>query len=160
MLTTVENQRLTLDSPVDQRFIYQNQHVKGLYTTGDYVRWKLNQIFGPDNWCHLLIKGPDCIPINDRYAYIQVTVRLEVRFANGQQVTHDDVGVWPFQATRGVDLDGTMPERYETVLKAAITDGVKACSEYLGICFRPLGDESLNRHIRKRMRSPLGKMPD
>jgi hypothetical protein len=159
LLATVELQRQALDTPVEQRFIYQTQHVKGPYTTGDYVRWKLNQIFGPDNWNHLLIKGPDLIPVNDRNAYVQVTVRLKVRFSNGRQVTHDDVGIWPFQATRGSDLDGTMPERYETVLKAAITDGIKACSEYLGLCFRPLGDETLDRHIRKVKRSPMDKNP-
>lgn len=157
MIETIELQRQALDTPVDPRFIYQTQHVKGPYTTGDYVRWKLNQIFGPDNWSHILVKGPDLIPVNDRNAYVQVTVRLEVNFANGQKVVHDDVGVWPFQATRGTDLDGTVPERYETVLKAAITDGIKACSEYLGTCFRPLGDENLNRYIRHGKRSPVDK---
>ncbi|MBE0408798.1 MAG: hypothetical protein IBX69_03600 [Anaerolineales bacterium] len=159
MLTTIELQRQALDTPVDQRFIYQTQHVKGPYTTGDYVRWKLNQIFGPDNWSHSLIKGPDLIPVNDRSAYIQVTVRLEVRFANDHQVVHEDVGIWPFQATRGSDLGSTVPERYETVLKAAITDGIKACSEYLGTCFRPLGDDALNRHIRKSIHSPAVTEP-
>jgi hypothetical protein len=157
MLETIELQRQALNTPVDHRFINQTQHVKGPYTTGDYVRWKLNQIFGPDNWSHMLLNGPDLIPVNDRNAYVQVTVSLEVNFANGHQVIHHDVGVWPLQATRGSDLDGTVPERYETVLKAAITDGIKACSEYLGTCFRPLGDEILDRHIRRGKLSPMVK---
>lgn len=82
-------------------------------------------------------------------------MHLVVQFANGQQVTHDDVGVWLFQATRGSDLDGTVPEHNETFLKAAITDGIKACSEYLGTCFRPLGDETLDRHIRRGKITPV-----
>lgn len=157
MIETVEGQRQALDKPVDARFINQAPHVKGAYTTGDYVRWKLNQVFGPDNWSHMLMKGPDLVPVNERNAYVQVTVRLEVKFANGELVIHEDVGVWPLQATRGTDLDGTMPERYETVLKAAITDGIKACAEYLGTCFRPLGDGVLDRFIRGGTRENASK---
>ena len=77
-------------------------------------------------------------------------IRLTVQFANGQLVTHDDVGVSPFQATRGAALESTALERYETVLKSAVTDGVKACVECLGVCFRPLSDEALNAEIRAK----------
>jgi hypothetical protein len=159
MLETVEEQRAALNSPVEPRFICQNRHIKGPFTTGDYVRWKMNQIFGPDNWSHTILQGPALVKVNDLNAYVQVTIRLNVHFAGGQQITHDDVGVAVLQATRGSDLEGTMPERYETVLKAAITDGVKACAEYLGICFRPLGDEVLDQYIRghKRRSSQSGR---
>lgn len=152
MLETVQEQRAALDSPVEPPFICQNPHVKGPFTTGDYVRWKMNQIFGPDNWSHTILQGPALVKVNDLNAYVQVTVRLNIRFADGRQVTHDDVGVAVLQATRGSDLEGTMPERYETVLKSAITDGVKACAEYLGICFRPLGDEVLDKYVRGHKR--------
>ncbi len=153
MLETVELQRRALSSPVEQRFIRQNSNVKGPYTTGDYVRWKLNQIFGPDNWSHTLVKGPEIVTLNEINAYVQVVVRLTVQFANGQQVIHEDVGMWLLQATKGADLGKTAPERYETVFKAAITDGIKACAEYLGICFRPLTDETLNQEVNKGNRA-------
>lgn len=148
MLETVAEQRAALNAPVEPRFICKKSHIKGPFTTGDYIRWKLNQIFGPDNWSHTILQGPELVKINDQSAYVQVTVRLSVRFANDQTVTHDDLGVSVLQATRGSDLNAASPERYETVLKAAITDAVKACAEYLGICFRPLGDESLDKHVR------------
>lgn len=150
MLDTVEAQRRALDAPVDPRHIRKSQNVKGPFTTGDYVRWKMNQIFGSDNWSHTIVKGPDLVTLNDQNAFVQVVIRLTVQFANGQQVTHDDVGVSPLQATRGAALESTAPERYETVLKSAVTDGVKACVEYLGVCFRPLSDEALNAEIRAR----------
>lgn len=149
MLETVELQRQALNTPVDPRFVRKNPNVKGNYTTGDYVRWRLNQIFGPDNWSHSLIQGPDLVTLNDQHAYVQVVVRMSVQFANGQQVVHEDVGVWPMQATRGADLESTAPERYETVIKSAVTDGVKACAEHLGLCFRPMADEALDAQIRQ-----------
>lgn len=149
MLETVSEQRAALAAPVEARFICQNPHVKGPFTTGDYVRWKMNQIFGPENWSHTILHGPELVKVNELSAYVQTTVRLDVRFASGETVTHDDVGVAVLQATRGSDLDGTMPERYETVLKAAVTDAVKACAEYLGVCFRPLGDDALDGYLRR-----------
>jgi hypothetical protein len=148
MLETTAEQRAALAAPVEARFIYQNPHVKGPFTTGDYVRWKMNQIFGPENWSHTILHGPEMVKVSELSAYVQTTVRLVVRFASGETITHDDIGVAVLQATRGSDLDGTMPERYETVLKAAVTDAVKACAEYLGVCFRPLGDGALDGHLR------------
>jgi hypothetical protein len=152
LLESVEAQRHALSAPVEPRFIHRSQNVKGPYTTGDYVRWKLNQIFGLDNWSHTIIKGPDLVTLNDQNAYVQVAIRLTVQFANGQQVVHDDVGVVPLQASRGAALENTSPERYEGVLKAAITDGVKACAEYLGLCFRPVADEALNAAVQASKR--------
>ena len=65
MLDTVEAQRQALDAPVDPRHIRKSQNVKGPFTTGDYVRWKMNQVFGPDNWSHTIVKGPDLVTLND-----------------------------------------------------------------------------------------------
>ncbi len=147
MLSTVEAQREALATPVDPSFVHQLSNVKGPFTTGEYIRWKLNEIFGPDHWSHTIIQGPDLIQLSDSSAYVKVIVRLVVQFANGEQVTHDDVGLWPFQATHGSNLTNTAAERYETVFKSAVTDGIKACVEYLGICFRPLTDEKLRRAV-------------
>jgi hypothetical protein len=160
MLTTVEAQRAALSTPVDPRFIHQNKIVKGPYTTGEYIRWKLNEIFGSDHWSHTILQGPELITLSDTAAYAQVTIRLVVQFANGEQVMHDDVGFSPFQATHGSDLKDTAPERYETVLKSAITDGVKACAEYLGICFRPLGDEKLRREVIAALPEAENRRPE
>jgi hypothetical protein len=153
MLETIDEQREALAAPIDSKFVKNDTNVKGPYSTGDYVVWKLNEIFGPDNWKHTIQAGPELITNNDQNAYAQVTIRLTVQFANGEQVTHDDVGIWPFKATRGQTLEGTAPERYETVIKASVTDGIKACVEYLGICFRPMADENLRKHIVGQIRA-------
>ncbi len=150
MFNDIAAQRAALARLPEKRFIKTDRNVKGPYTSGDYVRWKLNEIFGPDNWCHTIVHGPELIRLNDAQAYIQAVVRLDVQFANGNQVTHEDVGVWPLAATNakeGGTLDDTAPERYETVLKAVITDGLKACAESLGVCFRPLGDKNLETFL-------------
>jgi hypothetical protein len=154
MFETVESQRKALSTPVDPRFVNTNKNVKGPYTTGDYVRWKLNEIFGPDHWSHTIVQGPEIVQLSEQSAYVRVIIRLTVKFANGEQVTHDDIGFAPLQATQGARLDGTAPERYETVWKSAITDGVKACAEYLGICFRPLADGKLNRELAGSSATP------
>jgi recombination DNA repair RAD52 pathway protein len=148
VLENVELQRSELSKPVDERFVRRNASVKGAYTTGDYVRLMLNQIFGPDNWSHTVLSGPELVRLNAGGAYIKTLVRLTVRFANGQQVVHEDVGVTVLTAGRSVELDGVAPERYETALKAAVTDGLKACAEHLGACFRPMGDADLERSLR------------
>lgn len=154
MPESIEVQRNALNTPVDPRFIHKSPGVKGPYTTGDYVRWKLNQIFGPDNWNHTIVEGPEKITLNEQNAYIQVLIRLTVQFANGQQVIHDDVGVVTLSAKQGAGLGDTAPERYETALKSAITDGLKACAEYLGVCFRPLSDEALAQEVRQPAEKP------
>jgi hypothetical protein len=155
-----EEQILELNKLVDKKYIKTDEHVKGPYTSGDYVRYQLNQIFGNDKWSSTITKGPDMVTLNNNNAYVEVVIRLEVEFANGNKVTHDDVGVWPLAATKNKDgnsvgLTGTAPERYETVLKAVVTDGLKACTEYLGLCFRPLGDKDLEATIRNANKAPV-----
>jgi recombination DNA repair RAD52 pathway protein len=155
VLENVELQRSELSKPVDERFVRRAASVKGAYTTGDYVRLMLNQIFGPDNWSHTVLSGPDMVRLNAGGAYVKTLVRLTVRFANGQQVVHEDVGITVLNAGRSVELDAVAPERYETALKAAVTDGLKACAEHLGACFRPMGDADLERSLRgARSNSP------
>lgn len=112
-----------LATPVHPRFIRTHNAVKGPYTTGDYVRWQLNRIFGPSNWSFTLTDGPRMVTVNESASYVQCSGRLVVQFADGNQSTHDDVGVWPLSAGKDKKLDETAPERYETVLKAAVTDG-------------------------------------
>ena len=148
MLENVELQRTELSNPVDERFVRRTTSVKGAYTTGDYVRLMLNRIFGPDNWSHTVLSGPELVRLNAGRAYVRTLVRLTVRFANGQQVVHEDVGITVLNAGRDVELDEVVPERYETALKAAVTDGLKACTEHLGACFRPMGDVDLERSLR------------
>jgi recombination DNA repair RAD52 pathway protein len=163
VLENVELQRSELSKPVDERYIHRSASVKGAFTTGDYVRLMLNQIFGPDNWSHTVLSGPELVRLNSGGAYIKTLVRLTVRFANGQQVVHEDVGVTVLNAGRGVELNEIAPERFETALKAAVTDGLKACAEHLGACFRPMGDAELERSLRgvrsdaqpARHRSPI-----
>ena len=150
MQKMIEEQRDLLARPVHPKFVKTDTNVRGKFTTGDYVKVMLNTIFGPDNWSHTILSGPEIIRLNESYAYAQVTVRLTVQFANGQQVTHDDIGVWPLSASKESTLDDTRPERFETVTKAAITDAVKGCSEYLGVCFRPLSDQDLETYLRAR----------
>lgn len=142
-----------LGKMVENRFVKTKPEVKGPFTSGDYVRYQLNKIFGPDKWSSLILKGPDLVTLNDNNAYVQTVVRLSVEFANGSIVTHDDVGVWPLVATKkqngngSVGLGNTAPERYETVLKSVVTDGLKACTEHLGLCFRPLADKDLEKIV-------------
>ncbi|MBN1535224.1 MAG: hypothetical protein JW908_00725 [Anaerolineales bacterium] len=148
-----EEQIDALSSPVEKKYIKIKPGIKGPFTSGDYVRWKLNQVFGPDHWSSMITKGPDLVTLNDNNAYVEAVVRLTVEFADGKVVTHDDVGVWPLVATKdkngnSVGLDDTSPERYETVLKAVVTDALKACTESLGLCFRPLGDTDLDAIIK------------
>lgn len=153
MFQDIEAQRAALAQLPEKRFIRTDPNVKGPYTSGDYVRWKLNQIFGPDNWCHTIINGPEIVHLNESQAYVQAVVRLDVQFANRNQVTHEDVGVWPLAATnakQGGTLDDTDPARYETVLKACVTDAIKACAESLGVCFRPLADKTLEATLVAR----------
>ena len=140
MLENVELQRSELSKPVDERFVRRTAGDKGAYTTGDYVRLMLNQVFGPDNWSHTVLSGPELVRLTAGGAYVKTLVRLTVRFANGQQVVHEDVGVTVLDPGRSLPLDEVAPEHFEVALKAAVTDGLKACAAHLGPCFRPLGD--------------------
>lgn len=140
MLENVETQRLELNKPVDERFIRKNSNANGARISGDYVRQMLNQIFGPDNWSHMVLSGPDLVRLNAGGAYVKTIVRLTVRFANGQQAVHEDVGVTVLSADSRQNLDSIDPERFEEALKSAVTDGLKACAGHLGNCFRMVGD--------------------
>jgi hypothetical protein len=159
MLENIADQRKALETPVDPAVIKTKSEIKGPYTSGEYIRWKLNDIFGPDNWQHTILDGPKLVDVNERNAYVQVTIRLVTQFADGSQVTHDDVGVWPLVASKDKKLEDAAPERYETVIKAAITDGVKACAEYLGICFRPMADDQLKAYLQNHIVKPAGQAP-
>lgn len=153
MLVNVETQRLELNKPVDEHFIRKNSTANGARVSGEYVRQMLNHIFGPDNWSHMVLSGPDLVRLNAGGAYVKTVVRLTVRFANGQQAVHEDVGVTVLSAGRRQDLDSIAPERFEEALKSAVTDGLKACAGHLGNCFRLVGDV-----IHER--SPRGAYPD
>lgn len=150
---TTEWQERMLARMVEPAFVRKTQGVKGAYTTGDFVTFLLNDIFGPSNWSHRILKGPELIQYGEQMAYSQVTVQLLVRFANGQEAIHEDIGIWPFTATAARDggtLEQTKPERFEQVVKSAITDGLKACTDHLGNCFRPIADLELEGFLRRR----------
>jgi recombination DNA repair RAD52 pathway protein len=149
MLENIETQRLELNKPLDERFIRKNSNTNGARVSGEYVRQMLNHIFGPDNWSHMVLSGPELVRLNAGGAYVKTVVRLTVRFANGQQAVHEDVGVTVLNAGRRQDLDNIDPERFEKALKSAVTDGLKACAGHLGNCFRLVGDVILERPPRE-----------
>jgi hypothetical protein len=136
VLVRAERHGLTLDQ------------LEGPLSASDYMTWTLNQIFTPARWSFAILSGPDLVRLNDTAAYIQVTGRLEVTFADGCTVNRDGAGAWLLVATKNNgSLDNTAPERYETALKATVSDALKACAERLGVCFRPLIDRELHEHI-------------
>lgn len=142
-----------LEKLVHDRFIQTNDNVKGAFTSGDFVEWRLRNIFGPQNISVELRDGPRVVTISESQAYTQALIRLSVRFADGTETYQDAVGVWPLAATKakeGGTLEKTAPERYETVLKACQTDGIKAAAERLGTCFRPLSDLALKAFVAER----------
>ena len=119
---TIEWQEAMLSALVEPAFVKQAPQVKGPFTSGEYVIWLLNLIFGPGNWSHRVIGEPTIKDINESQAYSQALVGLTVYFADGKQVTHEDVGIWPFSATgakQGGTLEATAAERYEQVIKSA-----------------------------------------
>ena len=146
---TYEEQLEQLATLVEQIHVRTNPHVKGTYTTSDYVTWRLNQIFTPAGWTSRILDGPTVEAIGDGTAYVRSTLRLSVTFANGQMAERDEIGVWPLTAKGGSggDLHNTPPENYETVLKAAVSDALKACAERLGTTFRVLTDRELHQHL-------------
>jgi hypothetical protein len=144
-----EEQLEQLATLVEQIHVRTSPKVHGAYTTSDYVTWRLNQIFLPAGWtCHIL-DGPVIETIGDGTAYVRATVRLSVTFANGTMAERDDVGVWPLYSKGGAngDLKTTPPENFETVLKAAVSDALKAAAERLGVTFRVLIDWELHQHL-------------
>lgn len=137
---------------VEDWAVKKDKHVKGAFTSGDYVTFTLNRIFTPAGWNFTILSGPEVVIINEANAYVRLVGRLSVRFADGSQAHQDDVGIWPLTATgarNGGTLETTAAERYETVEKAARTDGLKNASRNLGVCFAPLGDLELLAHIKR-----------
>ena len=148
----LEQQIQELNQLVDPWAVKKSKHVKGPYTTGEYVEYQLRRIFGPQNWSFTILSGPETITISNSEAYAQAVGRLTVRFADGSEVTQDSSGVWPLRATaasNGGTLENTAAERYETVLKAACTDALKAAAERIGTCFRPMSDLDLEAHVNR-----------
>lgn len=137
---------------VDRPFVKTAKEVKGAFTTGEYVTWLLNDIFGPSNWAFTILQGPEMITLNEKAAYAQVVGRLEVTFADGSTSHQDDIGIWPLVATaarKGGTLEDTAPERYETACKAARTDCLKNATYNLGTCFAPLSDGVLVKWLEQ-----------
>jgi len=149
---TFEQQLEALAGLVDEWAVKRDQNVKGLYTSGEYVTYRLNQIFTPAGWSFTILSGPEVVTINQASAYVRLVGRLDVTFANGQTAHQDDVGIWPLQATdtrKGGTLETTAAERYETVEKAARTDALKNAARNLGTCFAPLTDLELQAVIKR-----------
>lgn len=150
---TVEWQEWMLAQMVREEFVKKTQQVKGPYTSGDYVTFLLNEIFGPSHWSHRILDGPKMVQYGEAMAYCQATIQLTVRFADGTESIHEDIGIWTFYATDargGGTLDESKPERWEQVVKSTITDGLKACTDHLGNCFRPIADKELEGFLRRR----------
>ena len=137
--------------------VHRNQNVKAPFTSGDYVEWQLRRIFGPNKFSVEFLRPPELITVSGSEAYTQATVRLHLEFADGSKTYQDGTGIWPLKATRaseGGTLENTAAERYETALKAAITDGVKAAAERVGNCFRVLSDQELVGAIKRGWDKP------
>ena len=138
---------------VEPRFVKQDKNVKGNFTSGDYVEFQLREIFGPANINIEIKSGPELVNISERESYTRIVIRLWVTFANGQQAYQDSIGVWPLKATRAAEggtLEETAAERYETALKASMTDAIKGAAERLGNCFRPTMDATVTSLISER----------
>jgi hypothetical protein len=123
------------------------QTQKSPYTSGDYVRWQLNRIFGPHRGSHKVLSF-DHVETGERFGFGRAVVRLQTTFADGTEVVHEDIGITPLRAKSGADLANTPPEPFEMADKGAVTDGLKGCAEHLGLCFRPLSDTALEARIR------------
>jgi hypothetical protein len=149
---TLSSQLEKLQKLVDSAFVKTAKEVKGAFTTGEYVTWLLNDIFGPFRWNFTILQGPELITLSEQAAYAQVVGRLEVVFADGTKTHQDDIGIWPLVATgarKGGTLEDTAPERYETACKAARTDCLKNAAYNFGTCFAPLSDGVLVRWLEQ-----------
>jgi len=158
-----EQQIKALCQLVEPWAVKQTRGVKGQYVTGEYVEYKLREIFGPSGWSFVIQAGPEVVTVSEQIAYSQVTGRLTCTFANGTVIIQDAVGVWPLKATdanNGGTLEATAAERYETVLKAACTDALKAAAERVGSCFRPLSDANLIAYLNAQSKRQRRVDPD
>jgi len=149
-----EEQLAALGSLVEDWAVKKDRNVKGPFTSGDYVTYRLNEIFTPPGWSFTILSGPEVVTINEATAYVRLVGRLTVRFANGRQAHQDDIGIWPLKAS-GAQNGGTLetttaPERYETAEKAARTDCLKNAARNLGVCFGPTTDLELLAHIKRQ----------
>src|SRR3990167_7581722 len=152
-LNAYQQQVSALALLIEPRFVKQDKNVKGDFTSGDYVEFKLREIFGPDNISIEIKSGPELVNISDKESYTRVVIRLWVTFANGRLAYQDSIGVWPLKATHaseGGTLEETAAERYETALKAAMTDAIKGAAERFGNCFRPTSDKTVTAFISER----------
>lgn len=144
----------------------KSKHVRGEYASNDYVTWRLNQIFTPSGWNFEILTGPAYTTISESMAFVQLTGRLTVTFANGATAFRDEVGVWPMYAKEANGhrlLDASPPEMYELVLKASLSDCLKACAERFGNTFRPLLDAEFRGWLgyeQEQIRSALREKPD
>ena len=141
-----EKQFAALAEPVEDWALKKSKNVHGIYTSGEFVTHKLNQIFTPGGWSFTIKQGPEVITINEANAYVRLVGRLSVRFGDGTEAHQDDIGIWPLRASNiqsGGTLVDTAAERYETVEKAARTDCLKNAARNFGTCFAPLGDLEL-----------------
>ena len=138
---------------VEDWAVKRDPKVKGAFTSGDYVTYRLNEIFTPAGWSFTILSGPEVVIINEANAYVRLVGRLSVRFSDGSRAHQDDIGIWPLKATgaqNGGTLEGTAAERYETVEKAARTDCLKNAARNLGPCFGPTTDLELLAHIKRQ----------
>lgn len=152
-MLTYEEQIEALAALVEDWAVKKDKAVKGAFTSGDFVTYRLSQIFTPANWQFTILDGPKFVGLSETNAYFQLVGRLAVRFANGEEAHQDDVGIWPLKATNaknGGVLRDTAPERYETAAKAARTDCLKNAARNLGVCFAPQTDLKLLTHIKRQ----------
>ena len=152
-MLTYEEQLDALAALVEDWAVKRDKAVKGLFTSGDFVTFRLSQIFTPAGWHFIILDGPTVVILNEISAYVRLVGRLKIRFANGEEVFQDDIGIWPLKATNarnGGVLRDTAPERYETAEKAARTDCLKNAARNLGTCFAPLTDLELLAHIKRQ----------
>ena len=157
---TVQKQLNALAALVDDWAVKKNRNVKGQFTSGDYVTFRLNQIFTPAGWQFTILAGPTVVTLSETNAYTRLVGRLTIRFADGAEVHQDDIGIWPLKATNarnGGVLRDTAPERYETAEKAARTDCLKNAARNLGTCFAPQTDLELLAHIKRQAHLASGQ---
>jgi hypothetical protein len=160
---TVEWQIDQLTRLCDSWAVQESRHVRGSFTSGDYVEYQLRRIFGPNRWSFTILENPTIVEVAETEGYAQMIGRLEVTFYDGGSVVQDAVGVWPLKASNvrnGGTLESTASERYETVLKAACTDALKAAAERIGSCFRPVYDERVRSAITRELSKRNGKEVD
>lgn len=146
---TYEEQRAALEALVVDWAIKEDKNVKGPFTSGDFVTWELNRIFGPGYWSVHMIEGPTLVKVNESSCYFRVVGSLIVEFANGQVSRQDDIGIWPLIAAKGKKLEDTAVDLFRTAEMAARTALLKNAAGNLGTSFKPLSDLELEYEIKR-----------